>query len=100
MSHRLPDETVATIRALRAKGHSITEVSALTKVKGRGTVHKHIAGIQLPFGPLKRGPKRKVAFNVCKALLDQGLSIRAIAKRVGCGSTTVHRTLKTGRSAA
>lgn len=97
---RLPDETIANIKALRAKGHSISEVSALTKVKGRGTIHRHTQGIQLPFGPLKRGPKPKVAFNVCKALRDQGLSLRAIAKRLGCAHSAVDRTLKTGKSAA
>lgn len=97
---RLPDETIANIKALRAKGHSISEVSALTKVKGRGTIHRHTQGIQLPFGPLKRGPKPKVAFNVCKALRDQGLSLRAIAKRLGCAHSAVYRTLKTGKAAA
>lgn len=100
MSRRLPGETIAKIKTLRAKGHSISEVSALTKVKGRGSIHKHTVGIKLPFGPLKRGPKPKIAFNVCKALKDQGLSIRAIAKQLGCGSTAVHRTLKTGKAAA
>lgn len=97
---RLPDETIANIKALRAKGHSISEVSALTKVKGRGTIHRHTQGIRLPFGPLKRGPKPKVAFNVCKALRDQGLSLRAIAKRLGCAHSAVDRTLKTRKSAA
>ena len=100
MSRRLPDETIATIKALRAKGHSISEVSALTKVKGRGSIHRHTKGIQLPFGPLKRGPKKKIAFNVCKALKDQGLTYRAIAARLGCGVGSVHRTLKTGKAAA
>ena len=97
---RLPDETIANIKALRAKGHSISEVSALTKVKGRGAIHRYTQGIQLPFGPLKRGPKKKIAFNVCKALKDQGLTYRAIAARLGCAVSNVHRTLKTRKSAA
>jgi hypothetical protein len=100
MAARLPDHTIATIKALRAKGHSISEVCALAKVKGRGTVHRHTQGIQLPFGPLKRGSKKKIAFNVCKALKDQGLNYRQIAQRLGCAHSAVYRTLKTGESAA
>ncbi|MBA1157790.1 hypothetical protein [Microvirga mediterraneensis] len=96
----ISDDKIAAIKALRAKGHSISEVAALTKVRGRGTIHRHTQGIQLPFGPLKRGPRKKIAFNVCKALKDQGLTYRAIAARLGCAVSNVHRTLKTGRSAA
>jgi transposase len=96
----LSDKTIASIKALRAKGHSISEVAALTKVKGRGTIHRHTQGVQLPFGPLKRGPQKKIAFNVCKALRDQGLSLRAIAKRLGCAHSAVDRTLKAGKAAA
>lgn len=100
MAARLPDEKIAAVKALRAKGHSLREVGALSGVKGMQTLHVLTAGISLPFGPLKRGPKKKIAFNVCKALHDQGHSIRAIAKQLGCGSTAVHRTLKTGKAAA
>lgn len=100
MSRRLPDETIDTIRALRAKGHSISEIQALAKVKGRGAVHERVKGIQLPFGPLKRGPQKKIAFNVCKELRDQGLGVRAIARRLGCAPSAVSRTLKTGKAAA
>lgn len=96
----LSDDKIAAIKTLRAKGHSISEVSALTKVRGRGTIHRHVQGIQLPFGPLKRGGKKKIAFNVCKALFDQGLTYREIGKRLGCAHSAVYRTLKTGRSAA
>jgi len=100
MARPLSDETIANIKALRAKGHSISEVSALTKVKGRGSIHRHTQGIRLPFGPLKRGPRKKIAFNVCKALKDQGLTYRAIAARLGCAVSNVHRTLKTGKASA
>jgi transposase len=96
---RLPDEKIAAIKALRAKGHSIREVSQLAKA-GVGTVHSYSGSIKLPFGPLKRGPKRKVAYNVCKALQDQGLNYRQIAARLGCAHSAVFRTLKTGKSAA
>jgi transposase len=99
MSRRLPDEKITAIKALRAKGHSIREVSQLAKA-GVGTVHSYSEGIDPPFGPLKRGPKRKVAYNVCKALQDQGLNYRQIAARLGCAHSAVFRTLKTGRSAA
>jgi DNA invertase Pin-like site-specific DNA recombinase len=97
---RLPDEKIAAARRLRAKGHSIREVGALAGIKGIGSIHTYTKGIQLPFGPLKRGPKPRVAFNACRELKAQGLSIRAIAKRIGCGPTAVHRTFKTGRSGA
>jgi len=97
---RLPDEKIAAVKALRAKGHSIREVGALTGVKGMQTLHELTAGIRLPFGPLKRGPKRKIAFNTCKALRDQGHSYRAIASALGCAVSAVHRTLKTGKQAA
>jgi len=100
MPRRLPDEKIATIKALRAKGHSISEVSSLTKVKGRGAIHRYTQGIQLPFGPLKRGPRKKVAFNTCKALREQGYSYRAIAAALGCAVSAVHNTLKTGKAAA
>jgi DNA invertase Pin-like site-specific DNA recombinase len=100
MAARLPDHTIATIKALRAKGHSISEVCALAKVKGRGTVHRHTQGIQLPFGPLKRGSKKKIAFNTCKALREQGYTYRGIAAALGCAVSAVHRTLKTGKAAA
>jgi len=100
MSRRLPDETITAIKALRAKGHSISEIQALAKVKGRGAVHECIKGIQLPFGPLKRGPRKRIAFNVCKALQDQGLNYRQIAARLGCAHSAVYRTLKTGKAAA
>lgn len=96
---RLPDEKVALACALRAKGHSISEVVALAKVS-RGCAHKHTKGIKLPFGPLKRGAKKKIAFNVCKALQDQGLNYRQIAARLGCAHSAVFRTLKTGKAAA
>jgi DNA invertase Pin-like site-specific DNA recombinase len=99
MARCLPAEKIATARALRAKGHSISEVQALARIS-RGRAHELTKGIQLPFGPLKRGPKPKVAFNVCKALRDQGLSLRAIAKRLGCAHSAVDRTLKTGKAAA
>ena len=99
MSRRIPDEKIAVARALRAKGHSISEVQALARIS-RGRAHEFTKGIQLPFGPLKRGPKKQIAFNVCKALKDQGLTYRAIAARLGCGVGSVHRTLKTGKSAA
>jgi len=97
---RLSAETIANIKALRAKGHSIREVKALVRSSSVGTIHRHTKGEQLPFGPLKTGPKPKVAFNVCKALRDQGLSLRAIAKRLGCAHSAVDRTLKTGKAAA
>lgn len=100
MARRLPDETVANIKALRAKGHSISEVGALTKVKGSGSIHSYTKGIQLPFGPLKPGPRKKIAFNACKALREQGCTYRAIAAALGCAVSAVHRTLKTGKSAA
>ena len=98
-SRRIPDEKIATARALRAKGHSISEIVALAKIS-RCMTHQYTKGIPLPFGPLKRGSKRKIAFNVCKALRDQGLSLRAIAKRLGCAHSAVDRTLKTGKAAA
>lgn len=100
MATRLPAHTIATIKALRAKGHSISEVSALTKVKGRGSIHSYAKGIQLPFGPLKRGPRKKIAFSTCKALREQGHSYRSIAAALGCAVSAVHRTLKTGKSEA
>lgn len=100
MHRRISDEKVAAVKALRAKGHSIREVRALTRVRGLGTIHRHVQGIQLPFGPLKRGQKKRIAFNVCKALFDQGLTYREIGKRLGCAHSAVYRTLKTGRSAA
>jgi len=99
MARRLPDEKIATAKALRAAGHSISEVVALAKVS-RGRAHEYTKGIQLPFGPLKRGPKKKIAFNVCKELADQGLGVRAIARRLGCAPSAVSRTLKTGKAAA
>jgi len=99
MSRRLPDEKIAAAKALRAKGHSISEVVALTKVS-RGRAHALTKGIRLPFGPLKRGPKKKIAFNVCKALHEQGLNYRQIAARLGCAHSAVYRTLKTGKAAA
>lgn len=97
---RLPNETIADIKALRAKGHSISEIQALTKVRGRGTVSRHVQGIALPFGPLKRGSKRRVAANACRRLKADGLTYRAIATRLGCGLATVHRILNTSRGAA
>jgi len=100
MARPLSDDKIAAIKALRAKGHSISEVSALTKVKGRGSIHRHSQGIQLPFGPLKRGPRKKIAFNTCRALREQGYTYRAIAAALGCAVSAVHNTLKTGKSAA
>lgn len=97
---KLPDQTVADIKALRAKGHSISEIQALTKVRGRGSIHRYTKGIQLPFGPLKRGSKRKVAANICRRLKADGLTYRVIAARMGCGLSTVHRILNTSRGAA
>ncbi|WP_201829628.1 hypothetical protein [Microvirga zambiensis] len=90
---KLPPETIAEIKALRAKGHSISEIQALAKVRGRGTVSRHIQGIKLPNGPLKSGKRWLVARNVCRDLKNQGLSIRAIAARLGCGATAVHRAI-------
>ncbi|MFC4172664.1 helix-turn-helix domain-containing protein [Microvirga sp. GCM10011540] len=100
MSRRLPAEKMAAAKALRAKGHSIREVCALSGIAGIGTVHRDTKGIRLPFGPLKRGPKRKIPFNVCKALQEQGLNYRQIAARLGCAHSAVYRTLKTGKAAA
>lgn len=100
MSRRLPDDKIAAIKALRAKGHSISEVAALTEVRGRGTIHRHTQGIQLPFGPLKRGPRKRIAYNACRALKDQGYTYRAIAAALGCAVSAVHRTLNSGRSIA
>lgn len=97
---RLPDEKIATARALRAKGHSIREVGALAGIAGLGSIHAYVKGIQPPFGPLKPGRKKKIAFNVCKALQDQGLNYRQIAQLIGCAHSAVYNTLKTGKSAA
>lgn len=94
------DETVANMVALRSKGHSIREVRALAKVRGLGAVHTYVKDVPLPFGPLKRGPRKKIAFNVCKTLQDQGLGVRAIARKIGCAPSAVSRTLKTGKAAA
>lgn len=95
---RLPDEKIAQIRGLRRMGHSISDICTIARV-GRGVAHKYAEGIVLPFGPLKSGPKRKIALNIIRGLRAQGLSVRAIAKRIGCGSTTVFRALKTGKAA-
>lgn len=89
----------ADIRALRAKGHSISEISEKTGLY-RSTVHRHCRDVKPAFGPRKSGPKRKIAFNVCKALHSQGLTYREIGKRLGCAHSAVYRTLKTGKAAA
>jgi DNA invertase Pin-like site-specific DNA recombinase len=99
MARRLPAEKIAAARALRAKGHSISEVQALARIS-RGRAHELTKGIRLPFGPLKRGRKKQIAFNVCKALQDQGLTYRQIAQRLGCAHSAVFRTLKTGKATA
>lgn len=52
------DDTIAAIKALRAKGFSISEIQKQTNA-GRGTVSRHTQGVRLPNGPLKRGPKFK-----------------------------------------
>lgn len=95
---RLPDETIANIRALRRKGLSLGEIRAETGLS-RGCIHRHCSDIVLPFGPLKRGPKRRIAVKVVRQLRDSGLSYRTIAKRVGCAVSAVHRTLNQASAA-
>ena len=99
MAARLPDEKIAAIQALRAKGHSISEICSLTS-SSRGSVHRLTLGIRLPSGPLKRGAKRKVSIRAVLQLHAQGLSLSAIAARIGCGRTAVHRILNARKAAA
>jgi DNA invertase Pin-like site-specific DNA recombinase len=95
---RLPEEKIAAIKAMRANGHSISEIVTATGAV-RSCVSRHCQGIELPNGPLKRGPKRTLRRAICLKLKAEGLSIREIAARLGKGSTTVHRILN-ARSAA
>jgi DNA invertase Pin-like site-specific DNA recombinase len=89
---RLAEENIAAIKAMRANGHSISEIVAATGAV-RSCVSRHCRGIELPNGPLKRGPKNSLRRAACLKLKGEGLSIRQIAARVGKGSTTVHRLL-------
>jgi DNA invertase Pin-like site-specific DNA recombinase len=96
---KLPDETIASIRAMRAKGHSLTEIVSATGFV-KSCISRHCRGVKLPNGPLKRGGKRRVSVAAVRQLLGQRLSCRAIAARLGCGSTAVHRAITGIRSAA
>jgi DNA invertase Pin-like site-specific DNA recombinase len=89
---KLPEETIATIRRLRAKGHSIREICQAVG-HGTGCVHSHTKGIKLPFGPRKSGPAPRVLRSVCRDLRRQGMTYRAIASRFGCAVSAVHRAI-------
>lgn len=91
MTYEAPG-VVAEIRALRAKGHSISEICEAVG-RGRATVHAHCRDVPMPFGPRKSGPKRKVASVICYRLREQGLSYRAIAARMGVAVSAVHRAV-------
>jgi len=99
MPRRLPDEKIAAIKALRAKGHSISEICAELKLH-RSVVHRHCEGIRLPNGPLKRGPKFTLSRAACLKLRNEGLSFREIAVRVGRSYTAVRNAIVNRRSAA
>jgi IS30 family transposase len=90
---RLPEEKISAIKAMRASGHSISEIVTATGAV-KSCVSRHCRGVKLPNGPLKRGPKNVLRRALCLKLKGEGLSIRQIAARVGKGSTTVHRALK------
>lgn len=98
MSRRTPDETIATIRRLRRKGHSISEIVAQVNL-ARSVVHRHCEDIALPFGPLKRGPKSKVSRLTVLKLREQGMSYRKIGQVLQLAHSAVHRAIKQGRAA-
>lgn len=86
---RIPDDTIAAIKALRAKGHSIREICGIVGL-GTGTVHRHAKGIKGVFGKRKAGRPRRIAVNACRQLRTQGLKYREIAARLGCSVSAVH----------
>lgn len=96
---KLPDDQIANIRAMRAVGRSLEEIVVATGF-AKSCVSRYCRGVKLPNGPLKRGGKRKVSIRAVTELYRQGLSRRAIAARLGCGSTAVHRIITGIRSAA
>jgi DNA invertase Pin-like site-specific DNA recombinase len=89
---KLPEEAVARIHAMRAMGHSLIEIVSATGL-AKSCISRHCQGVELPNGPLKRGPKNALRRALCLKLKGEGLSIRQIAARGGKGSTTVHRAL-------
>lgn len=99
MGRQISPEMVAAIKALRAKGHSITEICQMTGVSRCG-VHGHAKDVRLPNGPLKSGPRRKIPVLAVYRFQDLGLGYRDIAARLGCGVGSVHRILKTRKLAA
>lgn len=88
----VPAETIATIRTMRAKGHSIREICAAVG-KVPSYVHRYCKDVKMPYGPRKKGPPPKVSRLLIRRLRNQGMTYRDIAARVGCGICSVHRAL-------
>lgn len=91
-------EAVATMKAMRAKGHSISEICAAVG-HGRNCVHTHTKDIPMPYGPLRSGPKRKLPTAIARKMRAEGATYRQIAARFGCSATTVHAALSGRRLA-
>jgi AraC-like DNA-binding protein len=87
--------SIAQLRALRAAGHSIREIAALTGCKAIGWLHEQVQDIPPPNGgKWRRGRRRDLSKRArIRRLHEAGLSMGAIAERVHTSKSLVHRVV-------